>query len=148
VDHLAAQLGNIVPQAWADEIGRTKSLYRYQAAARSYLSVTPYGDNAEQMVSSIVLGAAETMSDPADLINRAVEALQSAAIDLPAFSTLDRLVNRLRAQVHGQIYDRVAGRIASNHAAMLDALLIKPPDSATTGFSRLNRRPGLQPRRR
>ena len=29
------------------------------------------------------------MSDPADLINRAVEALQAAAIDLPAFSTLD-----------------------------------------------------------
>ncbi|WP_158931647.1 Tn3 family transposase [Acidisphaera sp. S103] len=142
VDHLAAQLGNIVPQAWADEVGRTKSLYRYQTAARSYLSVTPYGDDAEQMVSSIVLDAAATMSDPADLINRAVEALQSAAIDLPAFSTLDRLVNRLRAEVHGQIYDRVAGRIASNHAAMLDALLIKPPDSATTGFSRLKQTPG------
>jgi TnpA family transposase len=142
VDHLAAQLGVTAPQSWADEIGRTKSLYRYQAAIRSHLAVTPYGDTAEQLVISTVLEAAETMSDPADLINRAVETLQSAAIDLPAFSTLDRLVNRLRAEVHQQIYDRVAGRIASNHAAVLDALLIKPPDSPTTGFNRLKQAPG------
>jgi hypothetical protein len=142
VEHLAAQLGVTAPQSWADEIGRTKSLYRYQAAIRSHLVVTPYGDAAEQLVISTVLNAAETMSDPADLINRAVEALQSTAIDLPAFSTLDRLVNRLRTEVHGQIYDRVAARIASNHAAVLDALLIKPPDSTTTGFNRLKQAPG------
>ena len=49
------------------------------------------------------------MSDPADLINRAVETLQAASIDLPAFSTLDRLVNRLRAEVHARIYNRVRG---------------------------------------
>jgi hypothetical protein len=45
---------------------------------------------AERLLSGIVLDAAETMSDPADLINRAIEALGSAAIDLPGFSTLDR----------------------------------------------------------
>jgi hypothetical protein len=142
VNHLAAQLGVTAPQSWADEISRSRSSYRYQAAIRSHLSVTPYGDAAEQLVISTVLEAAETMSDPADLINRVVEALQSAAVDLPAFSTLDRLVNRLRAEVHGQIYDRVAGRIASKHAAVLDALLIKPPDSTTTGFNRLKQAPG------
>lgn len=142
VGHLAAQLGTTAPQAWADEIPRTKSLYRYQAAVRSHLSVTPYGDAAEQMVTRTVLDAAETMSDPADLINRAVEALQSAAIDLPAFSTLDRLVNRLRAELHGQIYNRVAGRIAPDHAVILDALLAKLPDSTVTGFNRLKQAPG------
>jgi TnpA family transposase len=142
VGHLAAQLGTTAPQAWTDEIPRTKSLYRYQAAVRSHLSVTPYGDAAEQMVTRTVLDAAETMSDPADLINRAVEALQSAAIDLPAFSTLDRLVNRLRAEVHRQIYDRVAGCIAPDQAVILDALLVKLPDSTATGFNRLKQAPG------
>ena len=106
----------------AERSRRTKSLYRYQAAVRAQLSVTPYGDAAEQLVIGTVLEAAETMSDPADLINRAIEALQAAAIDLPAFSTLDRLVNRLRAEVHGRIYDRVAARLATEHAAVLDAL--------------------------
>ncbi len=46
--------------------------------------------------------------------------LQVAAIDLPAFSTLDRLVNRLRAEVHGRMYDRVTGRLVSEHATVLD----------------------------
>ena len=102
---LAAQLGVAVPQAWPNEVRRTKALYRYQAAVRAHLSLTPFNDDAERLVGSTVLEAAETMSDPADLINRTVEALQAAAIELPAFSTLDRLVNQLRAEVHGRMYE-------------------------------------------
>ena len=142
VGHLAVQLGVAASQAWPDEVRRTKSLYRYQAAVRIHLSVTPYGDAAERLVISTVLEAAETMSDPADLINRAVEALQASATDLPAFSSLDRLVNRLRAEVHGRMYDRVAVRLVAEYTAVLDALLAKPPDSTTTGFNRLKQAPG------
>jgi hypothetical protein len=43
---------------------------------------------------------AAAMSDPADLINLAIEVLGKAAIDLPAISTLDRLVNRVQTRVH------------------------------------------------
>ncbi|MBV9748429.1 MAG: Tn3 family transposase, partial [Acetobacteraceae bacterium] len=141
VAHLAVQLGTATP-AMPDWARRTKSLYRYQAAVRSYLSAAPYDDAAERMVADTVLAAAETMSDPADLINRAVEALKAAAIDLPAFSTLDRLVGRIRAEVHGRLYDRVAARLTLEQAAALDALLAKPPGSATTGFNRLKQAPG------
>ena len=140
--HLAVQLGVVVPEAPADEMRRTKSLYRYQAAVRSYLGVKPYGDEAERLVTGTVLEAAETMSDPADLINRAVEVLSAAATDLPAFSTLDRLVSRLRAEVHGRMYNRVAACVAAQQAAALDALLVKPPGSAVTGFNRLKQAPG------
>lgn len=121
---------------------RTKSLYRYQTAVQSYLGVKPYGDEAGRLVTGTVLEAAETMSDPADLINRAIEALHTAGTDLPAFSTLDRLVNRLRAEVHGRMYDRVAARVTAQHAAVLDALLIKPLGSAVTRFNRLKQAPG------
>lgn len=108
VARVAAQLGIDAAAAWPDGARRTKSLYRYQTAIRGYLSVTPYGNSAEHLVRDTVLEAAETMSDPADLINRAIEALLAAATDLPAFSTIDRLVNPLRTEVHGRIYDRVA----------------------------------------
>jgi Domain of unknown function (DUF4158) len=87
--HLALQLG-LTASVWPDAVHRTKSLYRYQAAVRSYLSVTPYGDVAEGLVTKAILETAETMSDPADLINQAIETLQASAIDLPAFSTFDR----------------------------------------------------------
>ena len=103
VTHLASQLGLTTPPASGAEGRRTKSLYRYQAAIRDHLSVRQYDEMA---VADATFKAAETMSDPADLINRAVEALHSAAIDLPAFSTLDRLVNRVRTEVHARIYDR------------------------------------------
>jgi hypothetical protein len=104
--HLAQQLGltaSVLPAV----THKTKSLYRYQAAVRRYLSVTHYDDIAEGLVTKTILATAETMSDPADLINQAVETLQAASIDLPAFSTLDRLVNRLRMEVHTRIYNRV-----------------------------------------
>ena len=90
--HLALQLG-LTASVWPAAVHKTKSLYRYQAAVRTYLSVTPYDDVAEGLVAKTILKTAETMSDPADLINQAVETLQAASIDLPAFSTLDRLVN-------------------------------------------------------
>ena len=139
--HLALQLGLTVSVSPA-VVHKTKSLYRYQAAVRSYLLVTPYGDLAEGLVTKTILEAAETMSDPADLINQAVEALQAASVDLPAFSTLDRLVNRLRAEVHARIYNRVLARVTPEHLVILDALLVKPANSSTTSFNRLKQTPG------
>ena len=124
VAHLAVQLGTTPPAA-PDWARRTKSLYRYQAAVRAYLSARLYDDAAERLVANAVL-AAEVMSDPADLINRAVEALQSASIDLLAFGTLGR----------------VAARLAPGQAEALDALLAKPPGSTMTGFNRLKHTPG------
>ena len=141
VTHLASQLGLLAP-AWSGEALGSKSLYRYQAAVRAYLSVTPYGSAVEQLVISATLQAAEVMSDPADLINRAVEALQVAAMDLPAFSTLDRLVNRLRTEVHERMYLRVAERVTTEQMTVLDGLLVKPLTSTTTPFNRLKQTPG------
>jgi TnpA family transposase len=142
VAHVGAQLKLTTPEAPADELHHTSTLYRYHAAIRARLRVVSYDDAAERMLTKTIFGAAETMSDPADLINRAIEALQSASIDLPAFSTLDRLAGRLRAEVHGRMFGRVAERLAADDATALDALLIRPPDSPTTPFNRLKQVPG------
>jgi TnpA family transposase len=141
VAHLSSQLGSS-PAAWPGETFGSTSLYRYQAAVRTHLSVTPYGSAAEELVTRSTLEAAESMSDPADLINRALETLQVASIDLPAFSTLDRLVNRLRAQVHERIYLQVLKRVTAEQMASLDTLLVKPANSTTTTFNRLKQTPG------
>jgi TnpA family transposase len=142
VAHVAVRLALATPHPPAAEVRWSSKLYRYHAAVRAHLGVTPYGETAERLLSGIVLDAAATMSDPADLINRAIEALHAAAIDLPGFSTLDRLVSRLRADLHERIFNRVAPSIAPAAAAVLDALLIKPPNSLTTAFNRLKQVPG------
>jgi hypothetical protein len=145
VAHLASQLGRqeiSIASVVLDSAPGSRSLYRYQAAVRVYLSARPYRDAAEEVVSRTTLEAAEVMSDPADLINRAVETLQVASIDLPAFSTLDRLVNRLRAEVHERMYLRVSQRVTAQQMAVLETLLVKPANSTTTPFNRLKQTPG------
>ncbi len=52
-----------------------------------------------------------TMSDPADLINLAVEHLIQQRFELPAFSTLDRLVTHVRHGVHQDLYARITASL-------------------------------------
>ena len=83
--------GQLTTPMRLDPVDRTKSFYRYQTAIRRHLSVTPLGDAAEGLVAEATFESTETMGDPADLINRAGEALQAVSIDFPRFSTFDRL---------------------------------------------------------
>jgi hypothetical protein len=83
VAHIAARLGLTAPRPPTAEIRWSSKLYRYHAAVRARLGGTPYDEMAERLLSVIVLDAVETMSDPADLVNWAIEALRSAAIDTP-----------------------------------------------------------------
>jgi TnpA family transposase len=52
------------------------------------------------------------------------------------------MAGRIRAETHQRLYDRVAARLAPEQEAALDALLARPPGSATTGFNRLKQAPG------
>jgi Domain of unknown function (DUF4158) len=66
-----------------------KTLYRYRQLIRTYLDIKPYGDGGQGVVETAVQHAASTMSDPADLINLAVEHFIQQRFELPAFSALD-----------------------------------------------------------
>ena len=138
---LAGQLG--IEPASTDTAGprRGKSRYRYHAAVRSHLQARPYDPPAESKITGVILDAARTMSDPTDLINRAIETLRGEMIDLPAFSTLDCLAGHLRARVHGRIFGTVASRLTTEQTAALDAPLVRPAGAATTGFNWLKQTP-------
>lgn len=142
VTHLAAQLDLATVPPLLDETRQKTMLHRHRTAVRTHLGVSPFSETAEQLVSATVLAAAEMMSDPADLINRAIEVLGKASIDLPAFSTLDRLVNHLRTQVHTRMYEQVTARLTPDIAMVLDELLKVPKGAATTPFNRLKQTPG------
>ena len=136
--HMAAQLGISDRRL----VTSRPTLHRYRAVIRSHLSATAYGDAGESFVAETTLLATKTMSDPADLINRALEALWAANIDLPAFSALDRTVNHIRAQAHRQIFSDVADILPVAQAAALDGLLVVNPETGTTPFNRLKQTPG------
>lgn len=142
VDHLAAQLNASAVANSIATAGRTKSFYRYQDTVRARLGAKAYGAAGRALVTDTVRTAAATMSDPADLINRAIEALGATGIDLPAFSALDRLVGHLRAEAHEALHRGVATRLDASERAVLDALLVRPDGAATTPFNRLKQTPG------
>ena len=74
------------------------------------------------------------MSDPADLINAAVEELAKASIKLPAFSTLDRLAGHIRQQVHEELYAQMAAGLTSEQQHIMEALLVVPPGEKSHSF--------------
>ena len=100
-----------------------KTLYRYRQLIRTYLAIKPYGDGGQDVVETAVQQAAYTMSDPADLINLAVEHLIQQRFELPAFSTLDRLVMHIRHGVHQDLYTRMTASLEAAERERLDALL-------------------------
>jgi TnpA family transposase len=96
---------------------------RHRQAIRMYLKVTSYSHGGERAVTHEIEQAAYTMSDPADLINVAIERLIEQRFELPAFSTLDRLVGRVRHHVHQHLYDQITGGLTPDDIGRLEALL-------------------------
>jgi hypothetical protein len=106
-----------------ESVEAERTLYRYRQLIRTYLEITPYGESGQAVVETVVQQAAYTMSDPADLINLAVEHLVQQRFELPAFSTLDRLVLHIRHRVHQDLYTRITASLGPADRARLDGLL-------------------------
>jgi len=119
--YLCQQL-HLLPLVFS-HVDAEKTLYRYRHVIRTYLDIKPYEDGGKTVVETAVQHAASTMSDPADLINLAVEHLIQQRFELPAFSTLDRLVMHVRHEVHQDLYTRITASLEASERARLDALL-------------------------
>jgi hypothetical protein len=131
--YLCQQLGVASHTTWSDD---TKiSRYRQRQAIRAYLKITSYSQGGEQAVAHEIEQAAYTMSDPADLINVAIENLIEQRFELPAFSTLDRLVARIRHQVHQDLYARITQLLTLDDIGRVEYLLSVV--DGRTAFSRI-----------
>ena len=138
--YLAAELG--LPIGTPLGARNRQDRHRYALDVRAFLGVRSYSERGAEIAASAMREAAATMSDPADLVNVAVEALVRDRVELPAFSALDRLAGRERERVHGEIYALVAGRLSEGDRTRLDSLLDVEPGGYLTGFTRLKAPPG------
>src|SRR5205085_5218955 len=100
-----------------------RTLYRHQTAVRAYLQVLVFGEVARATVSARVRTAATVLDNPADLINVAIEELVRLRYELPAFSTLDRLVEQVRTEVNQALFTQVAALLTAEDTARMQALL-------------------------
>ena len=99
------------------------SRLRYQRAIRAYLGVLPYDRQGQKVAAKAIAAAAEIQAHPADLVNVAIEELAKERYELPAFSTLDRLVSKVRTAVNNCLFEKVASQMSPIEIAYLDGLL-------------------------
>ncbi len=118
------------------------SLHRYKDSIRIHLNCRSYTATGKECAVKVMQESAYTMSDPADLINAAIEHLKKEQVDLPAFSTLDRMAKNVREVVHQELYHRITSHLTPGQKQTLDALLRIPEGSKFTSFSQLKKNPG------
>jgi hypothetical protein len=100
-----------------------RTMYDHHKAIRTHLKVLPNGPATRHIAVLAVYEAAQRMNREADLINVAVEALIKANAELPAFSTLDKIVEQVGSLVERQIVARVGARLTEPMITRLDQLV-------------------------
>jgi len=121
VQHIRACLH--LPPDVAPGYDSPRTLYRHHQAIRQYLGVSADGRAARHAAVVAVHQAAQVMDNPADLINVAIEELVRQRFELPAFSTLDHIAQRVRTLVNRGVFARVHAHLAPAEIARLECLL-------------------------
>lgn len=110
---------------------------RHQTAVRSFLKVKAFDRAGRKTLTRAVLNAAQTMDNPADLINAGIEELIKERFELPAFSTIDNRVQKLRNWVNHRLFTQIAQRLSPAEIETLDGLLISEQKTFRSPFNRL-----------
>ena len=118
-----------------------KTFYRYRKAIRSFLKVFPWSEQAASILETTIKKAALSMSNPPDLVNVAIEKLIEQRHELPAFSTLDRLVSHIRHGVHLDLYKKLNATLHPKQRETLDKLLEVIEGDTETDFTRICEKP-------
>lgn len=139
-NYLAKQLGMDSSGDLTDHAKRSR--FRYFRLIRRYRGIVPYSQGGQEIASTAIEKAAYTMSDPADLINVALETLIKQKRELPAFSTLNRLVGKIRQQVHQILYKQIAEPLTDEQRQALEELLLVEQSEKMSPFARLKQTPG------
>jgi len=99
-----------IPQDVTPGYPNDRTLYRHYEAIRAHLNVRAFDVQARQIIQQTVQQAAQTMDDPADLINVGIEVLIQQRYELPAFSQFERLIGHIRTEVNDAIFQKVVNR--------------------------------------
>jgi TnpA family transposase len=100
-----------------------RSRYYYAEAIRDYLQITSFNRKAQTAIATAIAQAAEVMDHPADLINVGIEELVKERYEIPAFSTLDRLVGHVRNIVNNRLFQRIAQAMTPTQQDFIDELV-------------------------
>ncbi len=151
VDHVraAADIGDTVQSAY--DTASSLTLFRHYAAVRTLLDVKPYYGTDENAIAARAAHTASlTIDQPVDITNATIDELIARDIQLPPFSTLDRLTEQIHARARSRLFKRFIRRLTDEQKLALLRLLGRELSSRQTAYNRIKRhakRPSRQQRR-
>ncbi len=133
--HIRSTLG--LAEGVRAEVDADRTGKRYRENVRLRLGVKSDKAASRDVAEAAVRTAAQSKDNPADLINVAIEHLVRRRLELPGYSTLDRMVARVRAEVNEGVFRTVSSRIPADGRARLARLLVADPATRRSPFDRL-----------
>lgn len=126
------QLANTVRAAY----DRQKTMYRHQQLIREWLEIEPYYGNrkARALAAGTALRIAAVIDDSVDIVNAMLGELQRERIELPAYSTLDRLADRAHAAADHRLFSWVMRHLVEDLRKKLSDLLLVDTDQKLSAF--------------
>jgi len=109
--------------------------YRHREHIRKFLEIRLWNQSTHTLATNMALTAAQTLNDPADIVNYMLEELVSLRYELPAFSTLDRIAGNAKTNVNRKIFEDVTQKLAkSGLTNVIDNLLRLVPLEGYTSY--------------
>jgi hypothetical protein len=94
-----------------------------------------------------MITVAEARTDPAKLINAAVDALVRHQFELPSLDALGRLAASEHAKVNAAQWQRIRDSVSEEQRSALEALLRADPAIQESSFAQISRAPGRATRK-
>ena len=103
-------------------------MYRHRELIKKQMQVNSWDKAAKALAFDKALKIAQTLNDPADIINAVIEEVIKLCYELPAFSTLDRLTKKARSEVNTALFKKLSSNLKKDGLAkMLDEFIAAPP---------------------
>lgn len=120
VQHIAQQLETTPDSVAPDRYDASDTRRRHIAIIRTYLHVQRYDYRARRQVIRTIAAAAAAKQDLADLVNVGIAELVNLRYELPGYTTLEKLTQRVRAAVYRDYYRRVGASLSTDVRARID----------------------------
>ena len=124
-----------------------RTLYRHRPAILKRLEVVSWGAEARALAQATMQRTAQARTDPADIINSAIDALIRYGFELPALATLRRLAGTAHSNTNAAQWTEVCGRLSTAQRAVLETLLVVDSQTQKSPFANLCAPPGRASRK-
>ena len=112
VDHVRVALGVAADVVAGQESQRT--LWRHRDFVRAVVGTRYQPAEARRVAEAAIRAAVEAKDDPADLINVALDEVVRAGLELPGYSTFDKIATAVRTEFNSGVFAQVASRIRAD----------------------------------